>query len=199
MEIIDMEKFTVVALLVVFLLSSCSAPATPTPEEKPDDFPTATPFPEEKPDDFQVIYEWETGSLPPPYYYKYTIQLGPAPEGKITFVADYPSREDPPPTWIETFEISEADLILLYILLYQADAFSEAWIQMEDIPVGGSADDLSVTAYGIQIQIPAYLDGEQKADSMRFIYKQIEARVPQETWDQLYTLHDAYVQANSDD
>ena len=83
---------------IIVLLCSCSPALTPTPQ--PTATATMNPISHIKPDDFQVQYYWEVGSLPPPYFYAYTITLGPEAKGEIRFMPGY--SNDDPPIWIET-------------------------------------------------------------------------------------------------
>ena len=183
-------------LLIIFLLLliSCSTQAV---EDTATPMPTATLLPREKPSDFQVSYYWETGSLPPPYFYSYTITIGPSAEGTITFEPGYSTYD--PPTWVEDFQLSESDLDLLYEELYDANVFEGEWHQKEDIPVGGSADKMAVIAYGRDYSIPIYVEGEEKSKSIKKVYEEIETLVPQEIWDKLNEQHDEYVLEHEDE
>lgn len=167
-----------------------------TPLLSPTITPTTTPFPQVRPDDFQVEYYWETGSLPPPYFYLYRIRIGPEAIGEIEFQADY-SDEDPP-IWIEPLNISEADLDLLYEMLNDMGMFVQEWIQATDTPDGGSASKLSSFAHGQEFSIPSFVAGEQQSSDARELYEYIESLVPQETWDKLLVLHDEYVAENEE-
>lgn len=156
-----------------------------------------TPFPQIRPDDFHIEYYWETGSLPPPYFYFYEIKIGPGFIGEITFQADYSDQE--PPIWIETIEISQDDLDGLYEMLYTIGMFDKEWLQVEDIPDGGSATKLIVYAFGQEFTIPSYVAGGQQSKDARALYEQIESLVSQEIWDKLMALHDQYVAENEED
>ena len=135
----------------------------------------STNFSSERPNDFQLKYYWETGSLPPPYFYSYRILIGPGTQGKIKFQADY-SDEDPP-IWIEAIKISENDLDQLYQMLYGMGMFEKEWQQEMDIPDGSIARKLSGLAYGEAFSIPSYVDGDQQAKDARMLYEVIEAKV----------------------
>jgi len=175
---------------MILFMAGCAA-SEPIPVH------TNTPFLATRPDDFQVEYYWETGSLPPPYFYFYEVTIGPGPEGEIRFQADY--SEQDPPIWIEPIAVSENDLDRLYGMLVNMGMFAKEWLQAEDIPDGGSASKLSVRAYGQNFTIPSYVAGEQLSKDARTLYKHIENLVPQETWDKLMVLHDEYVAENEED
>lgn len=158
--------------------------------------PRSTPWPETRPDDFQIEYYWETGSLPPPYFYSYKISIGPGNHGEINFQADY-SDEDPP-VWIENIEVSDAELGQLYQMLHEMGMFEKEWQQAADTPDGGSVSKLSGDAYGYEFAIPSFVAGKQQEKDARALYEYIETLVPQETWEKLLSLHDEYVEKNEE-
>jgi hypothetical protein len=181
-----MEAIKIMILTVpLFLLFSCSREGDTSPVE-----PQSTPIPREKPADFQLTYAWEVGSLPPPYFYEYTITLGPAAEGVIRFGAGYPGADRA--EWEETFALGAADLMLLFEALTAAGAFTDAWRQREDIPVGGSAGRLSITADGVQYKIPSFIADEEQARAMDEIYARIDRLVPAALWEILYARQAQY-------
>lgn len=104
-----------------------------------------------------------------------------------------------PPTWIENFPVSESDLDQIYASLHEVGAFAGDWRQQEDIPVGGSADDLSIVAYGQTYSIPSYIEGEERAKAIKEVYRAIEALVPQEIWDKITVQHEQYIQEHADE
>jgi len=189
----------IVRIVVLVLLSSCATKAVemPTEEKTSTPAPTATSLPRERPGDFQVRYYWETGSLPPPYFYSYTITIGPGTDGSLEFVPDYTTYD--PPLWLEGFQVSERDLDLLYAALYQAEAFEAGWEQSEDIPTGGSADKMTIIAHGREYLIPSYVDDDEKSKAIKRVYEDIEAFVPQAIWDKLNAQHDQYVLEHEDE
>jgi hypothetical protein len=64
--------------------------------------------------------------------------------------------------------------------MHDVDVFTEEWKQQEDIPTGGSANHMTVHAYGAKYKIPSCVDGDEKARSIQAIYDQIERYVPPE-------------------
>lgn len=158
---------------------------------------TVTSFPQALSDDFEFEYYWETGSLPPPYFYSYTISVGPGAQGEIEFRADYSDEE--PPIWIEIVAISEKDLDQLYRMFYDMGIFEKEWLQAADTPAGGSTSKLSGYVYGQVFSIPSFVAGDQQARDARALYEHIEGLVSQETWDKLMALHDEYVAENEDE
>lgn len=158
--------------------------------------PRSTPWPETRPDDFQIEYYWETGSLPPPYFYSYRITVGPGAGGEIKFQADYSGEETP--LWVEAIDITENDLDQLYKTLIAMGMFEIEWLQATDIPTGGSASFLTGLAHGTKFSIPSFVAGKQQEKDARALYEYIKTLVPQETWEKLMSLHDEYVEKNEE-
>jgi hypothetical protein len=179
------------ALLAVAGMScSLFAPkATPTPTATAA--PTAAhPLPDTRPADFSVRYHWAEGSLPPPYHYEYTVSAGPGNTLAIAMIPDYPS--DDVPTWTETAPLDDATLDALFALAVEQGAFTTAWQQTDDIPVGGSSWSLTLTAGGRQVEIPPYLIETQTA-AAEAIASAVEAQVPADAWARLNSLREDYV------
>jgi len=179
-------KTMIVIGLPLFLTGCASLVPSPAP----------TPFPTSRPVDFQFKYYWETGSLPPPYFFAYEIFVGPGAKGEIKFQADYSG--DNTPIWIETIDITENDLDQLYEMLYAMGMFEKEWLQVTDTPTGGGASYLAGIAYEQAFNIPSYVAGEQQAQDAKALYEHIDSLVPKGTWDKLMALHDAYVAENED-
>jgi hypothetical protein len=151
--------------------------------------PTPNPL-DQRPQDFKVIYEWQEGSLPPPYHYEYTITIKPSGEGEIVMLPDYDS--DATPYWVEPFAVTPTALDQLYRLLVDKGLFTQVWQAQSDPPVGGSYDSLQVTAHGQQIEIPSFVIAAQ-ATAAEDIATAVRALVPQDLRDKLNTQREQYV------
>ena len=141
------------------------------------------------PQDFRIRYEWQAGSLPPPYHYEYTIQIGPAPEGEVEFRPDYSFND--PPVWTERFDVAEQDLTRLHELMADKGIFSKRWQPSEQVLVGGGAQWAEISANGKQYIIPSQLDPEL-TEKMGEMYEAIRALVPEATWKKLKVKHKDY-------
>jgi hypothetical protein len=186
-----MGWLTLLALLAVAGLSCSLFVPEATPAPTVTAAPTATdPVPDGRPADFSVRYDWAEGSLPPPYHYEYTVSAGPGNTLTITMIPDYPS--DDVPTWTETAPLDDATLDALFALAVEQGAFTTAWQQTDDIPVGGSSWSLTLTAGGREIDIPAYLIETQTA-AAEAIANAVVALVPADAWARLNSLREDYV------
>jgi hypothetical protein len=155
--------------------------------------PTPNPL-DTRPADFKVVYDWQEGSLPPPYHYEYTITLAPDGQGQIVMVPDYAFSN--PPTWTETFTVMPAQLDHFYRLLIDKGLFTQRWQAQTDPPVGGSSDSISIIAHGKQIAIPSFVIPTQAA-AAEDISTALRALVPQGLWDKLNTQREQYQQEHS--
>jgi hypothetical protein len=114
-----------------------------------------------RPADLSIQYEWQEGSLPPPYHYEYTITVSSAGQGTIVLIPDYPA--DGVPIWTENFAVSPAQMDALYQLFLTNGLFENSW-QETDPPVGGSSQSIAITAHGQEITIPTYvIEAQQEA------------------------------------
>lgn len=143
-----------------------------------------------RPDDFSVFYEWQEGSLPPPYHYEYQISLQSSGQGKITMIPDYPSTGVPVLT--ETFAIQTNSLDELYRLIITQCVLVTDWQTLSHPLVGGPLESMQVTAHGKQIKVPVSLIPQQ-ATLVKKIYSAVTALVPKAIWKKLSTLRAQYV------
>jgi hypothetical protein len=174
-------KWVIVFLfaLSVLPLYSCSrlVPATPS----------------QRPEDFRVLYQWYEGSMPPPYYYQYSIELDATGTAWVTLTPDYPSPNVP--SFTENFTVSEQQLDDLFQLMQEQGMMQRTWRTDSDPPVGGSSEALTVTAGGQQYLIPSYPVSNQRQAAGEII-SAVKALVPQEIWERLDGLREDYVQEN---
>jgi hypothetical protein len=142
--------------------------------------------------DFSVRYEWKEGSIPPPYYYEYTIRIGPGSGGEIVFQPDYSFND--PPVWTEKLEFTEQNLIELHALMVEKEVFERDWKQAEEPSVGGSLEWVEVAWRGKQLAIPSQLDSEDAA-IMKDVYQAIRSFVPDAVWAKLMSQREEYERA----
>ena len=145
------------------------------------------------PADFAVEYQWQEGSLPPPYHYEYVIRLGPGAQGEIEYTPDYAYRN--PPVWTETFDVSDDDLTALYKLMAARGVFERDWREQDPPPVGGGYVTLAVTASGQRVDIPGFLEPPDD-QAVGEVHAAIEALVPEAIWNKLRAQHEEYKQAH---
>jgi hypothetical protein len=181
------------ATLSTFALAACSQiGGDTTPVASVQTKPTKTPGDEMKarPEDFSVSYEWRAGSMPPPYHYEYSIQIGPGEQGKVVYRPDYDS--DKVPTWTEPVTVTKQHLADLYGIVMDRKLLREKWGNVQDPPVGGSVQWAEIVSGGKTYEIPRHLQGFQQ-DAAATLYDAVKGLVPQETWDKLEAQREQYV------
>lgn len=142
------------------------------------------------PDDLLVRYEWREGSLPPPYHYEYSIRLQSDGAGEVTMVPDYAGDEVP--VWSEPFSVSREQVAQLYGVIVDRGLFSQTWRELEDPPVGGSSEMMSVVANGRIVTIPAFLPPDQR-ERAEDLYAALRSLVPTAVFAGLEARRAAYV------
>ena len=127
----------------------------------------------------EIRYEWQEGSIPPPYHYEYTIRLGPGLQGEIEFRPDYEFND--PPIWKASFELGAQQLTTLYELMHAQGVFSQEWQPGKGLSVGGSIEWVEGSVGGQAFSIPSELDRADAA-AISPVYQAIRALVPEPIW-----------------
>ena len=173
-------------ILLIWVFSGLIGCPTGKPARNPMD---------RRPDDFAVLYEWQEGSLPPPYYYEYRINLQPSGNGEVTMIPDYPSERVP--VWTETFTVQIDTLDELYRMMIARGLLTKDW-QTQSLPsVGGSREFMTVMAHRKRIAIPARVIHEQESQ-VGAMYSALRTLVPKAIWDKLNTQRGQYVKEHQE-
>lgn len=162
-------------VMVLFSISGCSV------------------SPHEYPSDFHISLGWNTGALPPQYYYSYTIDIQSSGESILVYQAGY--EVDESLCWQTDFKLSEKQVDDLYTFLQKNDLLRSDWTEGQPL-LGGSGTSIRITADGKEFLIPSISELEQ-ADR-RIVQKAIDTinqLVPQKIWDEMKNRQDAYEQS----
>jgi hypothetical protein len=142
------------------------------------------------PPDLTIRYEWDSGSLPPPYHFEYTILVGPGNQGEIAYRPGYPT--DQPPEWAEVFTVSESKLDQLHKFLLEGKIHTRRWQTLSEGFLGGSDANLSGTIDDEHFSIPGNLIPSDKA-LIAPLYLIIQNLVPPAIWKQMDDQRQKYV------
>ena len=154
--------------------------------------PPQPTLPAARPADFQVTYDWDNGSLPPPYHYEYTLTAGPGEQGSLRYVPGY--GFDDPPVWTESFPVTAGDLDALYALAVSENLLRADWPTVENPPVGGEVGYAALVAAGQTFHIPSALtDADQAAADA--LYRRLTRLAPPALWDKLTAQREAFMEA----
>jgi hypothetical protein len=135
-------------------------------------------------------YRWTSGTIPPPYYYEYTIELDGL-AGTLDFTADYSQHQ--PPVWRETFTCSPETAENLYKIMRKCHVFRKRWAQPKQLMVGGPQHFLKITRAGQVFPIPFHLTHLNQA-ALTPLFEAIRALVPQPIWDDLMARRETQIQ-----
>lgn len=144
----------------------------------------------ERPSDFCISLDWNTGALPPQYYYSYTIEIQPSGEGVFVYQAGYEGDESL--RWQTGFMLDGKQMDDLYTFLRENDLLRSKWAEGQPL-LGGSGTSIRITADGKEFLIPSISELEQ--DDRKTVQKAIDTinqLVPQEIWDEMNARQDAY-------
>ena len=161
-----MSRMMVVVIISVLMVIACSQ------------------LPAEMPQDISLTLEWNTGSLPPQYTYRYVISLGPGLQDKFEYRPGY-DPNDTSRQWVTTFSISEKQKEELFAYLQTQDIFRSKW-KNGDLRYGSSGTSLILNAYGKEFHVPSIskVDRTEYAQVDAAI-EAIRALVPQTIWEEM--------------
>jgi hypothetical protein len=114
------------------------------------------------PEDFSFSYRWQMGSVPPPYYYEYTVQVNPDGGGTIELLPDYPMHH--PEKRVISIQLDSKKMEKLFEEMQNAGIFDQPFHLVDSSWLGGSRSSLDVRADGQDFHIPAAISS---ADSRR--------------------------------
>ncbi|MGD9212915.1 MAG: hypothetical protein PVI90_19175 [Desulfobacteraceae bacterium] len=149
-----------------------------------------------RPSDFSISYQFTSGSVPPPYYYEYTISVTSSGQGEIVLTPDHAGESVP--QWTQSFELNSQALDEIYNLLVSEEAFTSNWQQPTKPRLGAPSEVVQITSQGEQLQIPAQVIKNQMRSKDK-VTKAIKALVPDTVWSTLKSQHNAYSDANYPD
>jgi hypothetical protein len=127
------------------------------------------------PDDFSFTYRWKLGSVPPPYYYEYTIRVKEDGTGDIELLPDYPEHH--PQKRTAPMRLNKTTLKFLFEEMQSAGLFEKACAEVESNWIGGSQASLDVRAWGKDFHVPFSISS---ADTRRLepVFLAIQELIP---------------------
>lgn len=143
-----------------------------------------------RPAGFAVYYQNHSAPLPPPHSSQHSIWIGPALEGVVEMIPGDRSPQNP--VWLERFPLQDVHLDWLHQVLRDQGAFSGEWQTRRDVPVGGGSEQLTITADGRNITIPAFVT-EDRVSAAMVMFAATKALVPPAIWQRLTAAQAAYI------
>lgn len=141
-------------------------------------------MPAARPGDFSLTLDWDTGALPPPYHYSYTITISPDLIGEFTYQPGY-GPEDSVEIWKTEFNLESKDLEALYSMLDAKGMLRSNWSTGQPL-MGGQGTSLVITASGNEYHIPSVsVLTRSERDKVEAVIETIRGLVPQTIWDEM--------------
>jgi len=127
------------------------------------------------PQDFSFQFRWHMGSVPPPYYYEYTIRVNPDGTGSIDLLPDYPQNH--PQKRTAPLRLEQSMLEYLFQEMKTAGLFDKACVEVDSNWIGGSQAALDVNAWGKDYHVPFSISS---ADTQRLepVFLAIQELIP---------------------
>ncbi|GAB5534991.1 MAG: hypothetical protein Rubg2KO_12400 [Rubricoccaceae bacterium] len=141
----------------------------------------------ERPDDFTLHYQWDAGSLPPPYGYQ--VQVSVEADGSGTAQIQMNGGG---PTWSEPFRATAEQMDETYKAFCESGVYVTEWQEPDAVPVGGSSWRLRTSALGDRVVIPPYATSSP-ARSLDQVVDAVEEIVPRRIWQKLEAQRDTYM------
>jgi len=140
------------------------------------------------PSNYTIHYSFSSGTVAPPYKYKYTIDINSKGEGLITYTPDAVLKT----SWTEKFVTSKSDIRTIYKYLKSSGSFNKKWTENENNPLGGSTENVKIVAKNQSITIPSFPKEKDDADK---IMKMIKKLIPENLINSYTVKKDALVKA----
>lgn len=145
-----------------------------------------------------IIYHFQTGTIPPPHYYRYDLTINSAGFGTLVYYPDYSEMD----SWVFALKFSEEDINNLDKLITDSNFLNETIPSLPDslLPIGGPlknltivmAQDPNLDQVPQRIKIP-YFPAEGYKEKIDALYGEIVKLVPQSTWDEIQTRKDEFI------
>lgn len=142
---------------------------------------------------WSLVYEWNEGSAPPPYYYEYTLRIESEGRAQILFRPDYPAHD--PPLWVETFLIPPEHCRRLEALVYKTVAEGPQSVT-EKGRVGGSTSHIEIVLEDKTAFASGYF-AEEAAGNLGTLCEAVRDEAPPIIWERLFAQREAYWQRQS--
>jgi hypothetical protein len=138
----------------------------------------------------ELIYHYQTGSIPPPYFYSYELRIASTGSGTLLYYPDY--SEDT--VWTFAINITEDDLKVLNSSILESNILGGQIPSVPDSqkPIGGPLENLTVILYQDpnldqlpqQITTPYFPEKEytEKLEKLSDLMKRF---IPETTWKEI--------------
>jgi hypothetical protein len=138
----------------------------------------------------ELTYHYQTGSVPPPYFYSYNINLNVSGKGQLVYFSSYSMDS----SWVYDLNINDSVMNVLNEALKKSNIFTDSIIALSENrhPIGGSMQNVKIVLKQDSnldqmpktIVVPYFSEKEFK-EGLEKLYKTIKEIVPQNLWDDI--------------
>ncbi len=149
----------------------------------------------------EIVYHYQEGSVPPPYFYSYDITISAGGTGTLVYSPNYGNDT----TWVYNLTITESDMSKLNEAITRSNVLNEKIPELpnEKIPDGGPAQNITVTLSQDpnldrtppKIVTPYYPE-ESYLETLTGIYSVIQKTVPENVWNEINSRKAEYIKNN---
>ncbi len=145
----------------------------------------------------EIVYHYQTGSVPPPYYSSYDLTINSTGTGTLVYSPNYGNDTN----WVYKLCFSEESMKKINETITRSNVLNETIPALPDSlrPIGGSLQNISV-------QLPQdpsldqtppriitpYFPEESYKETLEGIYSVIKEAVPKNIWDEINTKKEEY-------
>lgn len=155
----------------------------------------------------ELTYHYQTGTVPPPYFYKYDITLNTA--GDISLVYSPGYNTQPGDTWAYNLKALQQDVDSINNMLISSCIFDKTIeaLPQEKTPIGGSLQNMIIVLKQEdplldqapkRITTPYFPECEIVKETLKTIYEKIKSLVPEDTWNAINTKKEEYIKSKKE-
>lgn len=150
----------------------------------------------------ELTYHYQTGSVAPPYFYKYDLTIDNSGKGALVYYPGY--SEDS--VWRYDLQLSSESLKELQEVISSSTVLTDSIeaLEPDKTPIGGSLQNLiiiltdtsSANLLTKTITTPYFPKKKKYRESLPQLYDKIKSFVPSEFWTELQTKKEQYIKEN---
>jgi hypothetical protein len=149
----------------------------------------------------EIVYHYQTGSVPPPYFFSYDLTINSAGTGTLVYSPNYGNDT----TWVYNISFTESDLKKLNEVITRSNILNETIPALPDSlkPIGGSLQNVSIqTPQDPSLDqappriVTPYFPEESYKEALTGIYSVIQKMVPDNVWNEINERKEEYNKKN---
>jgi hypothetical protein len=145
-----------------------------------------------------LMFHYQTGTVPPPYFYQYNININSGGSAVLVYFPGYSIDT----SWAYKFDVSEIDIKRLDDSIASSKILTEPILSMPEHkhPIGGSIESLTVVLWEDPaldqrpptLVVPDFPQPQFK-EAIDNLYSTIKSLAPQTIWDEISKRKEEYI------